>query len=185
MSGQGVHVLDLLFAFAGYPEVETVFGASSGYDDINGTHPSPRTAESLITFRDGKRAALQAGEGAPTHDPAAPKWGHKRIAVYGTHGFVEWWMQGWARSLRNGTVEKGSHAYADQDVLGQAGLTNAMFDWLEDDGKPCPTNLSMSLDEWLVILAGYLSTVEAKPVDLPFNPPDDLLKRFRAFVGAA
>ena len=43
----------------GLPEVETVFGASSGYDDINGTHPSPRTAESLITFRerDAGRAA--------------------------------------------------------------------------------------------------------------------------------
>lgn len=185
MSGQGVHVLDVLFAFAGYPEVETVFGASSGYDDINGTHPSPRTAELLITFRDGKRAALQAGEGAPMHDPAAPMWGHKRIAVYGTHGFVEWWMQGWARSLPDGSVEEGGHDYADQDVLGQAGLTNAMFDWLEDDGKPCPTNLTTSLDEWLVILAGYMSTVEARPVDLPFDPPDDLLDRFKVFVGEA
>ena len=183
MSGQGVHVLDLLFAFAGYPEVETVFGASSGYDDINGTHPSPRTAESLLTFCNGIRAALQAGEGAPVHDRSAPTWGHKRIAVYGTHGFVEWWMQGWAKSLPGGAVEQGSHVYVDQDVLGQAGLTNAMFDWLEDDGKVCPTNLATSLDEWLVILAGYMSTVEARPVNLPFDPPDDLLDRFKAFVG--
>lgn len=185
MSGQGVHVLDLLFAFAGYAEVETVFGASSGYDDINGTHPSPRTAESLITFRNGMRAALQAGEGAPVHDPTAPKWGHKRISVYGTHGFVQWWMQGWERSLPDGRVEVGSHLYADEDGLGQAGLTNAMFDWLEDDGRPCPTNLATSLDEWLVILAGYMSTVEARPVTFPFDPPDDLLDRFKAFVGAA
>ncbi|MSS73081.1 MAG: Gfo/Idh/MocA family oxidoreductase [Candidatus Latescibacteria bacterium] len=185
MSGQGVHVLDLLFAFAGYPEVGTVFGASSGYDDINGTHPSPRTAESLITFRNGMRAALQAGEGAPIHDPTAPTWGHKRISVYGTHGFVQWWMQGWERSLRDGTVEKGSHAYADEDVLGEAGLIHAMLDWLEDDGKPCPTRLSTALDEWQVILAGYLSTVEARPVAFPFDPPDDLLDRFKRFVGAA
>jgi predicted dehydrogenase len=184
MSGQGVHVLDLLFAFAGYPEVETVFGASSGYDDINGTHPSPRTAESLITFRNGMRAALQAGEGAPMYDRTAPHWGHKRIAVYGTHGYVEWWMQGWARSLPNGSVEAGSHSYTDQDVLGQAGLVNATFDWLEDDAKPCPTHLATSLDEWLVILAGYASTVEARPVSWPFAPPDDLLEQFKAFVGA-
>jgi hypothetical protein len=86
--------------------------------------------------------------------------------------------------LPDGTVEEGRHAYADQDVIGQAGLTNAMFDWLEDDGRPCPTNLSRSLDEWLVILAGYMSTVEARPVNLPFDPPDDLLERFKAFVGA-
>jgi hypothetical protein len=94
-------------------------------------------------------------------------------------------MQGWARSLPDGSVERGDHRYANQDVLGQAGLTNAMFDWLEDDDKPCPTNLNRSLDEWLVILAGYVSTVEARPVDLPFEPPDDLLDQFKAFVGAA
>ena len=184
MSGQGVHVLDLLFAFAGYPEVDTVFGASSGYDDINGTHPSPRTAESLLTFKNGMRGALQAGQGAPKHDPTAPNWGHKRISVYGTHGFVQWWMQGWEKAAPGGKVETGSHAYADEDVLGQAGLTHAMFDWLLDGKKPCPTNLSTALDEWLVILAGYMSTVEARPVEFPFDPPDDLLQRFKAFVGA-
>jgi predicted dehydrogenase len=184
MSGQGIHVLDLLFAFGGYPEVETIFGASSGYDDINGTHPSPRTAESLLTFRNGLRAALQAGEGAPMFDKSAPTWGHKRISVYGTQGFVQWWMQGYEKTLPDGGVERGSHEYADEDVLGQAGLTNALFDWLEDGARPSPTNLSTSLDQWLVILGGYLSTVEARPVDFPMDPPDDLLDRFKRFVGA-
>ena len=183
MSGQGVHILDLMFAFANYAEVETVFGASSGYDDINGTHPSPRTAESLITFTDGKRAALQAGEGAPMFDKTAPNWGHKRIAAYGTNGFVQWWMQGYEKALPDGTVQKGSHAYADEDILGEAGLINALFDWLEDEKKPCPTNLNTALNEWLVILAGYLSTVEARPVHFPFDPPDNLLNRFKTFVG--
>jgi len=183
MSGQGVHVLDLMFAFNGYAEAETVFGASSGYDDINGTHPSPRTAESMITFRNGTRASLQAGEGAPEF-VEGPNWGHKRIAVYGTHGFRHWWMAGYEKSLPDGTVEKAEQVYADQDIVGQSGLTNAMFDWIEDDAKPAPTNLATSLDEWLVILAGYMSTVEARPVDMPFDPPDDLLDRFKAFVGA-
>ncbi len=184
MSGQGVHVLDLLVAFSGYAEIETVFGASSGYDDINGTHPSPRTAEMLITFKNGVRAALQAGEGAPMFRKDTPRHMHKRIAVYGTHGFRHWWMEGWEKQLADGTVACGQHDYREQDVPGQAGLTNAMFDWLEDDSKPSPTNLRTSLDEWLVILAAYLSTVEARPVDLPFDPPDDLLEQFKRFVGA-
>jgi len=184
MSGQGVHVLDLMFAFNGYAPVQTVFGASSGYDDINGTHPSPRTAESLITFTNGTRAALQSGEGAPIFTEGA-NWAHKRIAIYGTHGFRHWRMYGYERSLPNGTVEQAEQDYAAQDVLGQAGLTNAMFDWLEDDSRVHPNNLATSLDEWLVILAGYLSTVEARPVDLPFDPPDDLLEQFKRFVGAA
>lgn len=184
MSGQGVHVLDLMFAFSGYAEVETVFGASSGYDDINGHHPSPRAAESLITFRNGMRAALQAGEGAPPMAADVPRHMHKRIAAYGTRGFVHWCMWRWERTGPEGKIESGEHVYAEQDILGQAGLTNAMFDWLEDDSRAAPTNLKTSLDEWLVILAGYMSTVEAQPVDMPFDPPDDLLDRFKAFVGA-
>lgn len=183
MSGQGVHVLDLMFAFNGYSAPKTVFGASSGYDDINGTHPSPRTAETMVTFENNVRALLQAGAGAPMF-VEGPNWGHKRIAVYGTHGFRHWWMAGYERSMPDGTVDKGDQVYAEQDVVGQAGLTNAMFDWLADDTTPSPTNLATSLQEWSVILAGYLSTVEKRPVDLPFDPPDDLLEQFKAFVGA-
>jgi predicted dehydrogenase len=183
MSGQGVHVLDLMFAFNGYAPVQTVFGASSGYDDIGGTHPSPRTAESLITFANGTRAALQAGEGAPQF-VEAPSWGHKRIAVYGTHGFRHWRMYGYERSLPDGSVEAGEQDYAAQDIVGQANLTTAMCDWVEDDSRVHPNNLATSLDEWLVILAGYLSTVEARPIDFPFEPPDDLLQQFQRFAGA-
>ena len=183
MSGQGVHVLDLMFAFNGYAQPKTVFGASSGYDDINGTHPSPRTAETMITFTNGVRAMLQSGEGAPMFIDG-PSHMHKRIAIYGTHGLRHWWMSGYERSLPDGTVEKGEQVYADEDILGQAGLTTAMLHWLQDDAKVSPTNLATSLDEWLVILAGYLSTIEARPVDMPFDPPDDLLDRFKVFAGA-
>ena len=183
MSGQGVHVLDLLFAFNSYAPAETVLGASSGYDDINGTHPSPNTAETMLTFKNGVRALLQSGEGAPMFIEG-PNHMHKRIAVYGTHGFRHWWMTGWEKTGPDGTVEKGDQVYAEQDIVGQANLTDAMFDWLEDDATVAPTNLATSLDEWLVILAGYMSTVEARPVDMPFDPPDNLLEQFKRFVGA-
>jgi len=183
MSGQGCHVLDLMFAFNGYAKPKTVFGASSGYDDINGTHPSPKAAESLITFENGVRAMLMAGEGAPEFEEG-PNWSHKRIAVYGTHGFLHWRMNGYERSLADGTVEKGPKDYSEEDDQGQANHTNALFDWLEDDGKVHPTCLTNSLDEWLVILAGYASTVEARAIDMPFEPADDLLDQFKRFVGA-
>ncbi|MEN6643252.1 MAG: Gfo/Idh/MocA family oxidoreductase [Armatimonadia bacterium] len=183
MSGQGVHVLDLLFAFNGYAPVKTVFGASSGYTDLGCSHPSPNDAESLLTFENGVRAALQAGVGSPIFEEGAT-WAHKRIAVYGTHGYFHWRMYAWEKSLPDGTVERGKKDYGAEDVLGQANLTNAMFDWIEDDSQVAPTNLQNSLDEWLVILAGYLSSVEARPINFPFDPPNDLLDQFKQFVGA-
>ncbi len=183
MCAQGVHVLDLMFAFNHYAPVQSVFGASSGFTDLGCEHPAPRTAASFITFANGVRAVLQAGEGAPIFEDG-PNWGHKRIAVYGTHGFIHWRMYAWEKSLPDGTVQQGQKDYREEDIRGQANLTEAMFDWLEDVNKPAPTNLATSLDEWLVILAGYLSSIEARPVQMPFEPPDNLLDQYKSFAGA-
>ena len=186
MSGQGVHVMDLAFAFNGYAKPATAFAGVSGYDDINGTHPSPKSVEILVNFQNGTRAVLESGEAALRVDDspnAKHNWMHKRIAVYGTNGFVHWRMSGWERSLQNGTVETGKKSYAEEDNPGQAGLTNALFDWIADDRKVHPNNLATSRDEWLVLLAAYESAVKQKVVTFPFDPPNDLLAQFQKFVG--
>jgi len=182
VAGQGVHVLDLMFAFAGYAPVERVVGIASGYDDIDGTHPSPNTLTAVVTFANGIRGVLQAGEGYPVFEPDPAVWMHKRVAVCGTHGYVHWRMAGWERSLPDGTVARGPNDYAAQDVRGQAALTEALLDWVADDSAVAPTNLGTALDEWLVVLACYESALGARPVDLPFDPPDDLLARYRQRV---
>ncbi|MEA3399942.1 MAG: Gfo/Idh/MocA family oxidoreductase, partial [Armatimonadota bacterium] len=183
MNGQGVHVLDLMFAFADYVEVDAVQGACAGFDDINGTHPSPSSAAALITFADGKRGLLQSGEGVPEMAEDVPRHMHKRIAAYGTTGFIHWSMHHWEKTV-GGEAQRGEHVYAQEDNQGQANLTNALFDWLGDDDAMAPTNLAVSLDEWLVILACYHSTVAKTPVQMPFDPPDDLLQQYIDFVGA-
>jgi predicted dehydrogenase len=188
MAGQGVHVLDLIFAFNGYAPARRVFGAISGYEDLSGTHPGPKTAEFLIDFENGARAVLMAGPGAPTFEDGPDSgrpWMQKRIAVYGTHGFLHWRMDAWERSLPDGTVARGQKSYREEDLQGQANLTNALFDWLEDDTKGHPNNLGTSLDEWLTILGGYASGVSGRPIDLPFDPPEDLLDQIRHLGGEA
>ena len=188
MAGQGVHVLDLMFAFNGYAKAKSVFGALSGWEDLKGTHPGPNTAEYVIGFENGVRGVLQSGPGAPMYDDGAdPTWTHyqKRVAVYGTHGFVHWRMQAWERSLPDGTVERGRKLYPEEDLPGQAGLTNAMFDWLDDGAKVHPNNLATSLDEWLVVIAGYASAVRKAAIALPFDPPDDLLDQVKQSVATA
>lgn len=181
MNGQGVHVLDLMFAYAGYTEIRSVHAACSGFDDINGTHPSPLTASALITFVDEKRGVLQSGDGVPEIAQDVPRHMHKRIAVYGETGYLHWKMNGWEMGI-GGKYSSGEHVYSEVDDVGQANLVRAVFDWMEG-GEPAPTNLATSLDEWLVILACYASTVEQAPVQFPFEPPADLLQRYVDFVG--
>ncbi|MGI5818387.1 MAG: Gfo/Idh/MocA family protein [Armatimonadota bacterium] len=181
MNGQGVHVLDLMFAYAGYTEIRSVHAACSGFDDINGTHPSPNTASALITFVDEKRGVLQSGEGVPEIAQDVPRHMHKRIAVYGTTGFVHWKMNGWEMGI-GGEYSSGEHVYGEVDDVGQANLVRSVFNWLET-GEPTPTNLATSLDEWLVILACYASTVRQAPIEFPFEPEDDVLEQYIDFVG--
>ncbi len=180
IAGQGIHILDLMFAFSGYPRAEKVFAAASGYDDIDGTHASPRSTSAVITFEGGIRGILQSGEGYPVFEPNPYPWMHKRVAVYGTHGHLHWRMAGWERSARGRRVLRGPQDYGAQDIQGQAALTNAMFDWLEDAGRPAPTNLTTSLDEWLVLLGCYESALKRRSVDLPFEPAGDLVEQYRA-----
>jgi hypothetical protein len=93
-------------------------------------------------------------------------------------------MSGWEKRTRDGGYEKGSHDYGTEDDLAQGRLTEAMFDWLEDDAKPHPTRLARSLAQFNVILGIYVSALESRPVDLPFDPPDGLLDALRERLSA-
>ena len=125
---------------------------------------------------------LQAGEGFPVVDPDDRRWAHKRIAVCGTRGYLHWRFSGWEAALQGEPDASGPSDYGMEDLAGQAALTEAVFDWLMDDKKIAPTNLRTSLDEWLVILAIYESVIEAKPISMPFDPPQDLFERYRQFA---
>ena len=67
-------------------------------------------------------------------------------------------------------------------MLGQAGLTEAAFDWIEDEGRTHPLNLHAALADFQTVLAIYTSAIERRPITLPFEPGDDLLRRLRAAV---
>lgn len=70
------------------------------------------------------------------------------------------------------------------NILAQAGFHKEMLAWLEDDSKPCGTNLSRSLHEWKAVLALYASALDRKPINLAsFDPPSDLIDRLKAAMG--
>ncbi|MBD3182821.1 hypothetical protein GF312_11060 [Candidatus Poribacteria bacterium] len=178
MAGQGTHVTDLMFAMNNYADPESVMGQAHGTNGFNTNHPTADEAEAYVTFKNGVHGLLVIGKNAPSVGDY-PQHFHKRVAVYGTEGFVHWQMEAWEKKTKDGTYEKGAKSYRDQDLLGQAGLTDAAFDWLEDDSKVHPNNLETSLKEFSVILGIFQSVVNRAPVYLPTDPPDGVLQALK------
>jgi len=170
---QGVHVLELGHSYIGWLTPKQVFAQMSGAKNIPTGQPSPDTAEASIYFDNGVRAQMLCGYYSPKSNPSDSPYMHKRVAVYGTKGFIHWTMVGWEKYTPENGYESGTHEYGQQDTLGQAGLTDAAFEWLE--GKPHPTRLEYSLTQFNIILGAYVSALEHRPVDLPIEPPDGLM----------
>ena len=177
---QGVHVLELGHSYIGWVKPTKVFAQVSGAKNIPTGQPSPDTAEASIYFGDEIRAQMLCGYYSPKSNPSDSPYMHKRVAVYGSKGFAHWTMVGWEKYTPEGGYESGTHGYGEQDVLGQAGLTDAAFEWFEDDNKPHPTRLEHSLTQFNIILGAYVSALENRPVDLPIEPPDGLMDALKA-----
>ncbi len=173
---QGPHVLELVSSYLSLIPPTQVFGQVSGGGQMGGSQPSPADGTATVTYEGGIRANVTFGQAA------APRiWDsdstvmHKRIAVYGTKGWAHWYMAGWEKFTQDGGYESGSHGYGEQDLLAQAGLTDAVFAWLDDDSVGHATQLSNSLNEFGIILGMYASALTRRPVALPFDPPANLL----------
>lgn len=180
-SEQGSHVMNLLFALNGNAPVRQVQGGCGGPEEIEGgrtKHPAPRDGWAILDFENGVRGLYVCGSGAPTSDHPSV-WMHKRAAAFGAAGHVEWSMTGWSRQLYGKGPQRGPVDYRVEDDPAQAALTEAVFDWLEDDTKLHPTRLEISVREASAILAIYASTSRAAPVTLPLEGAEPLLPRLR------
>ena len=134
---QGTHSLQAIGAFNPGALPKTVFGQAAGKEGLQENirqHYAPDQSLAAIVYDNGLPASLRCGENAPRVEVehGRPIHQHKRIAVYGARGYVHWTMWGW-ETLVDGQYDSGAHQYSDEDVLGQAAMTDAMFDWLEDD----------------------------------------------------
>ncbi|MFQ6131987.1 MAG: Gfo/Idh/MocA family protein [Armatimonadota bacterium] len=177
---QGVHVLELAHSYNGFADIARVFGQVADGSELDSRQPSPGMAAAAINFANGVPGMLVCGACAPlATDQTESRYAHKRIAVYGTEGFVHWTMASWERRTADDGYESGSHDYRTEDDQAQARLTEAVFDWLLDEAQPHPTRLERSLAEFNAILGIYTSALRAEPIELPFEPPDGLLDALR------
>ncbi len=183
---QGVHTLDWAMSLNEDVAPVSVFGGASGAQEMSGRQPSPDTAAAQVLFANGVRMLWHLGHSAPRtlDDPAYYK--HCRVAAYAERGHTLYEeFAGWEIVSSTGT-QAGRVASAEDWTEGnhtaQANLTNAMLDWLEDGERPVGTNLKRALAQWNVVLGLYASVVTHRPVDLPCDPPDDLLERLQQML---
>jgi predicted dehydrogenase len=178
---QGVHVIDWAMSLNGDSPVVRVFGMASGAENLSHRmHPSPDTTVAQVVFANGVYGMWNLGYTAPRVLDDEAYYKHCRVAAYTEHGHVLYEEFGRWEIVSPDGVERGhadDRGWTEGNHLAQASLTNAMFDWLGDDAKAAGTNLKRSLAQWNVVLGLYASTVHRRPVDLPFDPPDDLWER--------
>ncbi len=183
---QGTHSLQAIGAFIPEAKPVTVFGqvsGANGLQETRGQHYAPDQSLAKINYDTGVYALLQCGENAPRVQRDDDRiHTHKRIAVYGTHGYVKWTMWSWETYI-DGVYESGTHQYPAEDILGQAAMTEAMFDWLEDEHAVHPLNLDLALQDFNVILGMYMSALHHKVVALPVEPEPDLIAKLRQDLG--
>ncbi|MDP6115252.1 MAG: Gfo/Idh/MocA family oxidoreductase [Planctomycetota bacterium] len=182
---QGPHVLQLVSSYIDNSRPTQVFGNISGGENLAGRQPSPDDATATIFYENGVRTSVSFGlRGGPHADDNESRYQHKRVAVYGTEGFAHWRMNGWECYTKEDGYESGVHGYGEEDILGQAGLTEAIFAWLDDDNNLHPTHLDQSLAEFNLLMGMYHSGMTREPISLPFDPPDNIIESMQGMFPA-
>lgn len=183
---QGTHTLQAIGAFNPGATPTSVFGQVSGANGLAETpkhHYAPDQCVGTINYDNGVSAILRCGDNAPRVLADGPISKHKRIAVYGTRGYIHWTMHGW-ESSSDGKRDGGVHEYNAQDILGQAAMTEAMIDWMNDDSAVHPLNIDLALTDFSIILGIYMSALNHTVINLPLNPQTELIAELRRRLGA-
>ncbi len=181
MAYQGTHTLQAIGAFNPTGRATSLLGQVGGVEGLQetpGHHYAPDEIQGAITYDNGVQALLRCGTNAP-HVGDGTINTHKRVAVYGTRGFVHWTMWSWEVGI-DGKLKSGGHEYGEEDILGQAAMTEAMFDWLEDDKAVHPLCMDAALRDFEIMLAIYASGLSRQVVTLPAAPISDLIDTMRS-----
>jgi predicted dehydrogenase len=182
LTAQGTHIIDWAMSLNNDSPIVRVFGTASGAESLDSGYPAPDTTSCQVLFENGVYGLWNTGFTSPRVMDDDTIYRHCRVAAYGENGHVLFEeFNGWQIV----STEKVEDHQATPDEcrqnndLAQARLTQAMFDWIEDDTTPVETNLKLALHQFNAVLGIYASTISYQPIDIPFNPPDNLDAQLR------
>ena len=182
LSAQGTHIIDWAMSLNGDSPIVRVFGTASGSGLLDSTYPAPDTSSCQVLFENGVYGIWNTGFTSPRvmDDDTVHK--HCRVAAYCERGHVLFEeFCGWEIFSKTGTKihQTTPDEWRENNDLAQAHLTEAMFDWIEDDANPVETNLKLALHQFNAVLGIYASAISHQPINLPFEPPVNLDSQLR------
>ncbi len=182
LTAQGTHIIDWAMSLNNDSPIVRVFGTASGAESLDSDYPAPDTSSCQVLFENGVYGLWNTGFTSPRIMDDDTIYKHCRVAAYGENGHVLFEeFGGWQIvSTQNVEIHKAMPDECRQNNdLAQARLIQAMFDWSEDDTHPVETNLKLALHQFNAVLGIYASAISHQPIDIPFDPPDDLDVQFR------
>lgn len=177
---QAPHTLQLVSSHIDKSLLLRGMGKIAGNGHFNSDHPSPDSATARIEYASGVQASIVFGPELGTQMlPDASNNRHKRVCGFGSQGFVHWRFESWEKFTPANGYQEGDLSYSAENSVAQANLTEATFDWLEDDQKVHPTNLHQSLAGFNLLLGIYQSGLTNQPIEFPFDPADNLIQQMK------
>ena len=184
LAAQGTHIIDWAMSLNEDSPIVRVFGTVSGTESFDSDYPAPDTSACQVLFENGVHGFWNTGWTAPrvVDDEAIHK--HCRVAAYTENGHVLFeefgrWEVVSPKLAEYPIFPATPETWRTSNDRAQASLTTAMFYWLEDDTRPVGTNLKLALHQFNAVLGIYASTISRQPIDIPFDPPDDLDTQLR------
>ena len=185
MAHLGTHYMDLALWVNGCSRAKWAAGHVHGRGKLTDNHPSADYIMGQVEFENGVRLFLENGYLSRSRMSADKFWFDNRLTVYGETGHV--WAEtngAWGGCVRGETVGGIGGTWVEQEQQLQIDYFGEFAEWLDDDGKVHPSNISIAYHGYETLEALCLSALENRLVRLPVNAAEipDILERMRAIL---
>jgi len=180
LSQLGTHFMDYAIWANGAKKANWVVGHVHGRGLLTDNHPSPDYIMGQVEFANGVRLFLENGYLSKSTMGKENFWVDNRLTVYGTTGYV--WAEtngAWGACI-NGRLQGGQGGtWGEQEAGLQTPYFTDFADWLDDDSKVHPCNISIAYHGYEILEALCVSALDNKPMYLPVNPDEmpDIIER--------
>ena len=185
MSQLGTHFMDYAIWANNGEKAKWVVGHIHGRDKLTDNHPSPDYIMGQVDFANGVRLFLENGYLSKSY-VSGEFWVDNRLTVYGTKGYA--WAEtngAWGACVNGQLRGEQGGTWGEQEPGLQIPYFRDFADWLDDNSKIHPCNISAAYHGYEILEALCVSALDNKPMNLPISASDiaempDVIERMKA-----